>query len=137
MKKLLLFCVATAAVVMTGCEGTCHIYYEINNETNSEIVVQIKETGENSQIIIMPDSKQLIDSTGGLCDYGGLPEDGDYGWKGLVISDATMVIGETNIPDKIWMREHWDFSKTAKYEGTYTLTVTDELIETLLSQQNN
>jgi hypothetical protein len=44
-------------------------------------------------------------------------------------------VGDELMPDEIFRRKHWVYIHTSKGNATYTLTLTNELIETLLSEK--
>jgi hypothetical protein len=136
MKKPLIFFILAASAALSGCDALWHIDWVVENRTESEIVITTKRMGESNSIVIAPDDKQLIYFEEDLGDPGGLPDDDGYGYQGPVLTDAKIMIDNNEVPDEIWLRKYWIFTKNSKYNGTYTLTITDELIETIQSDNS-
>jgi hypothetical protein len=132
MKKLFLFFVFTA-VAVTGCEGTCTIEFVIINQADSDIIVAMGLTGE--QIIIESGKKQIVDWQSVLCAPEGMR--GPFSDDGSRLLYADMYVDETIVPETIWTIKYWDPVLHDRFALTYTLTVTDELLESLLSEETH
>ena len=130
MKKLiLLFAVAVAAII-TGCDPTTFFYYEIVNETQSSILVKI---GEQEPVTIQSGGQTTIYNFSKLGEWDTEPFRGDY----ITPYIREVEINGNPISDDFWRREYWTYKSESKHQWIYTLVLTNELIETLLSQQNN
>ncbi len=133
MKKPILFFTVATVVITTGCEYSCLTDFIIINQTTSTIDVN----GKYEQIKIAPNDNEVIYHWGDLCgDRGTLSDRYSEYPDTRIVYDWVLVINGESIPEEIWTRKYWNFSSVVVRKATYTLTVTDELIETLLSENN-
>jgi hypothetical protein len=142
MKKLLLIGIlALCGLMTTGCGGYdaatidygCAWIYEIVNETESDIVY----TCGKEVIVIKSGERERIFSYHSMCGKNTIVRD-IHAPEELVSERKTVLYGKTlllldgePLPDAIWRRSLWSFSNGIVYLATYTLTITNELIESL------
>lgn len=148
MKRILLLLLSTALFV--GCTritswSDCgySLDFMVVNETEAMIVIDNEGTywpsyGESISIAAGKDDIIGEEVQLGSCDNKTLlPDELDddyrisqsdyYGWEG---DPFTMTIDGREVSDEIWLRKHWSFESDF-YNRTYTLHVTDELLEQL------
>jgi hypothetical protein len=130
MKKLLLF-FAVAAATMMSCDPSTSIYYEIKNSTRTDLIVKI---GDRPPTTIPAGEKEMVYSFNETGVWPDEPFKGDYNRP---YSSLEVTINGILTSKDFWLREYWDFTKTGKYHDTYTLIITDELIETLSEDNSN
>ncbi len=126
MKKLILLFAVTTLVII-GCterDYGCETDYLINNQTKSELTIEI--ASKNKQFIIRPGEKQVIYYTSGLCGKNTKPD----GFSEGVVMKFRLKINKKFVPEEMLERQYWDFVSEL-YLATYTLTVTDELLQSL------
>lgn len=130
MKKVLFFFAAFAFVyALTGCKDKTRCVtrdFKIVNQIESYIVVELK-FGDRQEITIKPGDTQLIHTEVRCYEpgiaYSMVPE----------LVNAEMRIDGAVISRQIWWSEHWNLDReedNSNY-GTYTLIVTDGLLETI------
>ncbi len=128
MKKLIVFfTVAVAATMLTGCEPFSTYYFKIKNDTAYDIIVEVD--GRNPIIINPNDSKTVCELSG-----AGIPGD-PYSLEDNM-ADYDVKINNILMSKSIWQRKYWEHQSNSKYHITYTLVVTEELLETLSSENN-
>jgi hypothetical protein len=144
MKKLLLL-LALAAVSMTRCtEGLvdydCTVVCEIENRTESEVIYTVERPAHKSTTIFPHQTLQIFKGSG-LCTKSEGEKLADYYEKlyypfELMFDPASNFLTSSDqpVPDTIWRSEFWDFT-TIPFKIKFTLTLTNELIETLLSEE--
>ncbi len=124
---------------MTGCgrnivDYICSYSFEVVNESDSEVIAITVGNG----VVIWPGRSQQIESFGFLCGlHTILKDDIHYGNNGLILNpqDHRIIVDEVFMPETIWKREYWEFDNSEERRATYTLTITNELIETILAEQ--
>ncbi len=128
-KSLLLF--AVTAIALVGCKKeTCGTTdYIIINRIESDITVELK-FGEGDVITIEPGKTSMIHHNEWCRDanvaLSMTPE----------ILNAEMIINGAVISRYIWWHDYWDVDADIEnHYSTYTLTVTDELLETVKNHQ--
>ncbi len=132
MKKLLLPCLPFVAA-LTGCDYSCFTDFVVINQTASIIEVN----GEYGQIKIYPNEEGLVYMESDLCGdrstlsdrYAEYPD-----WK--IVNGFNMTINGENVSEEIWTRKYWEFSSIIVRKAKYTLTFTEELLETLSFENN-
>jgi hypothetical protein len=114
--------------VLFGCDGYCHIDLIIMNQTDSNIIVELN--ANNKQLTIKPSEKQTVDRQGGTCSRGG-----SLSYKDNVpMTNAVMKINGETIPEAIWTNKFWELNIHNSI-STYTLIVTNELIEIMKNEK--
>ena len=137
MKKLLLFYIVAAAA-LAGCNTGNELVrvttdYKIINQIESDIVVELHS---GKIMTINPGDTKVIYNE--IYSYN--PKTSGPIKALEVVQEllqAEMRIGGEAVPAPIWWSRYWIGEAHQDHFYTYTLTVTNELIETLLSQQNN
>lgn len=132
-----------AVAVMTGCSGKedawCSWDFKIAN--NTELNVAAMSNGAIMKEVIAPNNELTISSSGTLCskqdsslsDY--YPDEEELmDVFSLVTPTIRIKVGDELLPETAMKRKYWKYT-SEKYHGTYTLTLTDELIETIKSEQ--
>lgn len=127
MKKLVLLFAVVAGALMTGCDGFCTNDFVIINQTESEIIVDMSWYN-NKAITINKGNEQAVHHEGHMCSPRGGA--GKYNDDVKMIY-ANMQVGKTIIPDIIWTARYWNYESSGKFHSTYTLVVTEELLESL------
>ncbi len=126
MKKLLLFYIVAAAA-LAGCkDNTICISsgYKIVNRIESDIVIELKFEDKRVMTIRPGDTHVIYNKT--QCYEEPIPEV----TLAPEVLQAEMKIDGEIVPNEIWMREHWNVDADVEnHNSTYTLTVTDELLE--------
>lgn len=123
MKNLFLFFTAVMISMMIGCDPSCSMDFVIINETESDIVIEMRQGSK--QVTIEPGQEQIIDRQSGTCVI--------YKEDATMIHYADMQIEGMIMPKTIWISRYWDCVVDNPLT-TYTLTITDKLIETILSE---
>ncbi len=128
MKKLLTLLFALTTTVLISCDPSTDIYYEVKNSTGLDMTVAI---GANSPITIKIGEKEVAYHDNILGQWKNEP------FKGPHINPYTLEvkINEKLVSNDFWLREYWNFTKAAELNATYTLTITDELLNSLLSTE--
>ncbi len=134
MKKLFVLC--SALVAMAGCgkhyDSDCgYVYFfEVVNESDSEVIAVTEKSGA----LILTGKSQIItdDSFEMNCGLMVLPD--VYQQYDLILryQKRYLIVDQVFMPETIWTREYWTFDNS---RGTYTLVVTNKLIETILAGQ--
>ncbi len=139
MKKLLLFFTVATVAAMTGC----HVYtnfvvgwdFSIINQTDYEICFVADGIVKD---YVYPGEKFLFaDTEGGKYNcipLGELFHESEImrlDYNGRSTATLQIKVGEELMPDIIFQRKYWDFVSNSNTWASYTLTVTDELIETI------
>ncbi len=135
MKKLLLFfTVAAVVAAMTGCDASYYFYYVIENGTQSELDVKI---GGRDPIIIRSGDKARVLRHSELGDPGGRVEFTPSGKYVYILYKVTPVTinGQPITSSDFWLSEYWAFKRDSKFSFTFTMVLTDELIERLVSKE--
>ncbi len=101
--------------------------YTIINRIESDIVVGLK-FGDRRTITIEPGETRMF-YTGVQCYEEGVA----YSMTPEIL-DAEMRIDGEVVPRKIWWGQYWDVESVGNDHVAYTLTVTDELLETIDAQ---
>jgi hypothetical protein len=143
MKKFLLIGIlALCGLMTTGCRDVdygCNRDFYIANNTDVSVTV-IKNTGR--EYIISPNDELRISSRGGECGKRKPPLEDQYPDEEMIMQLSHSIpftiqikIGdEIIIPDIIMKRKYWNFTTQGNYDATYTLIITDELVEELRNQ---
>ncbi len=108
-------------------------YYRIVNQMDSDIVVELK-SGDEEVITIKPGEEREIKKLDIVYEPGIAYSRSMYTVDRAVIT----IIGEI-MPEFIWLFEYWhkardDGEDDYHYSLTYTLTVTDELVESIVQR---
>lgn len=127
MKKSLFFCLAVLPLLLTRCDGSCTIELIVVNQTESEVVVS---GGYFGTIEILPGDERLVDRSSSTCAPGGSLTYKDD----AIVLYANMSVGGVDIPEEIWKSKYWELDLDDS-NSKYTLIVTDELINEILSEQ--
>lgn len=139
MKKLIFYLLV--AIALFGCKtepGFIVTDYKIINLIESDIVVKLKIDGQVTTI--KPGDIRTIYSD--VYHYkGGRPES-SISSKVLELLEPEMEIDGEIIPALIWMIEYWKYDGSDVYNptyfnSTYTLIVTDKLIEEINNPRQN
>jgi hypothetical protein len=127
------FLLCVAALPLTGCEkeicGTND--YIIVNRIESDVVVELG-FGDRPVMTIRPEDTQMLHHEEWCRDAGveisTVPE----------VFQAEMRIDGEVVPQYIWWSEYWDVIDVdiENHYRTYTLTVSDELLETINNRQH-
>jgi hypothetical protein len=140
MKNLfLLFVWATLFFALTGCakvDNECSWSFKILNQTSLNITIAGSATTES----IAPGGEGVISQLHAMCGEN-VSDPGDR-FQENDIMDITnnpnisiqVKAGKELMPNEIFRRNHWAYTHTSKGNATYTLTLTEELIETLLPE---
>ncbi len=126
MKRILTFFLAGAAVAaLTGCDPTTSYDYEVKNETQSDVTFKI---GHHEQVVIAPGDKKIVFLAGVL---GGsqLPLELPIG------RGAKVTINDKLISTDFWKTEYWAERRNDEHHYTFLLILTDELLESLLPEE--
>lgn len=137
MKKTLLLSFLLIAATITGCEIHCIWYYNVFNKSSSTINVKISEGNKNTTITnytITPDTELPVNKDSSDCG-GKWPGDRFPNDEFTVMMRGAITIDGNKISDNIWKRKYWTF-RSQEHGGTYTLVITDELIEDLIETTN-
>jgi hypothetical protein len=125
------------AALCTGCDAFYYYEFQLTNLTGETIRAEIVDVpgtySKDSVYTIMPRQTAVIYRNGGVCQPNYVPEDRYATYPDPVLPPqikATLYIGDTVLPDSLRHHKHWDF-RAKKLLGVYTLTITEELIETL------
>lgn len=142
MKKLL--CFALFAFALTECKESpknvdCGFYicFNIKNDTESDLIVETSSQRITQQpLTIKPSKEETIHYLSGLCGEGYIPEDkySDYSERDEMALDVEISVNGELMPSIIWRRGYWVFANE-EYVATYTLTLTDELIKSIKSEE--
>jgi hypothetical protein len=136
MNKFFTFFVLFSALAFAGCEkqidadGSVAWEWKITNDTDAEIVVEVSSTnnGVRGPVAIPVGETKSILFLSFLTDPEPKPAGDYYANNSLPEIYMTTKIDGRFMSDEIWDREHWTFSSDVGL-GTYTMTLTDELIE--------
>lgn len=134
MKKILFFFAAATLALTTGCDGDvivdygCELIFEVENKTEFDIVFMLYEKEE---AVIKSGKKEVIRSDFGLCGKNTIITDQFVPGELMFGSVCKLLLDGEPLPDAIWKRDYWIFSAKEYYDASYTLTVTNELIESL------
>jgi hypothetical protein len=113
--------------MLTGCDPMITRSYVIKNQTQSTIYVEII-SGKTSMTINHGEEKLIYSS---LTRGGSRQPEKGYGLvDDTRLLNGSMKIDGNNVPDEIWNIKYWDYT-SKKYEGTYALIVTEELLQSL------
>ncbi len=145
MKKLLLLFTMAAVAVMTGCVTYGDHYYaslwrfHLNNQTDYEICFvadgDFKDCtypGMNLRFALIEGDKVLDCVPLGDLFHEDEIMRPNYNWGPTNILQI-QIDGEL-MPDIIFQRKYWTFVSHGSHWASYTLTVTEELIETIKNQ---
>jgi hypothetical protein len=136
VKTIVKYFVAVAMIITTfalttGCKKDICVTsdYTIINRIESDIVIELK-FGDRQVMIIHPGDTQLFYQGVWCRDPKFEPA------MASEILNAEMRIDGEVIPRNIWWREHWNIDADVEGDNysTYTLTVTDELLEAIKNQ---
>ena len=140
MKKLIYTFGILALLAGAGCakvDYSCYWHFKIANQTESNIVVVSSFSFDET---IKPGETFEISRIMAHCDKNTRP--GDIFTEDEVMqishfSDQTIKIklNKHLLSDTLWTRKYWDFAEK-EYQATYTLTITDELLENLFTESN-
>jgi hypothetical protein len=134
MKRTLIFFALAAVAVATACKRNapadidygCVWEYEIANETEFEVTYIYG----GSETVIESNAKGIIFRRDTECGKNDKPTD-MYIADGLMFNSAhRLILNGEFIPNTIWKRDLWSFAAEV-HHATYSLTITDELIENL------
>jgi hypothetical protein len=144
MKKLLLIgIVVLCGLMLNACRnvdyGFEYDFYIANNTDTDVSVTVVKNTGK--EYVISPNDELRISSRGGECGKRKTALDDQYPDEEMIIQPLyhtsftiQIKVGDEIIPDIIMKRKYWNFTTQGNYDATYTLTITDELVEELRNQ---
>lgn len=104
--------------IITGCDPATALRYEITNATESNVSVTI---GEREPVSISPEDKKTIYA---YTQAGAWSEGNPYG--------LSVKINNESVSDGFWLLENWELSRGDRHHVTYTLILTQELLEILL-----
>ncbi len=144
MKKLIAFFAIAAVAVMAGCRGMedkeCQWDFLIQNQTGSNVTIIWNGVARPP---IISGEEQVISYTIGSCPVNRDPprdlfQEDEIMHNIYYRPDVVIQIqaDEELMPEIIFRRKYWSFTTTSSSTATYTLVLTDELIETLLSENN-
>ncbi len=141
MKKLIPFFTIMAIAMMTGCANVdygCTWDFKVVN--NADLNVVVLWNGAIIKEAISPGDELIISSINTECgkqdgDLGDLRPQEEEIMNISSYSEPTILvkIGDEVLPEAVMKRKYWEYS-SEKYHGTYTLTLTDELIETIKNE---
>ncbi len=138
MKKLLFF--AALGLALAGCkivDYSCSRYFNVANQTGYAITVIIKTGAVES---VPTGSERTIYKSYGHCDKNTIPDDPFPDEEIMHITDSSdmtvqIQVNGRVVSEEIFKRKYWNFSNEA-YRATYTLLITNELIESLKQAEN-
>lgn len=132
MKKQIQLITILLTISLAGCDYSCTWDYRIINQTNSTIDLYV--TWGKKQTLIEPGDEQIFFTRVDLCTHRGkMPDSFAEYPENYILFDAEMSIDGRQMPEEIWKRKYWEFSSNAKRHATYTLILTDELIEQIVN----
>ncbi len=130
--------IAAVLATITGCnhpkeimDYRCGWYYKITNQTDSDVVYV--DTYDNEAIFILPNETVLLARhQSSWCQEGYFPPDAyeDTPDELMQFSECRLMVNDEFMPEAIWTRHLWGFANEP-YAAVYTLTLTDQLIESL------
>lgn len=118
-------------VALASCDPGCRWNYTIKNNSSSTINVEITEGPKN--FTIAPNTEQSVESVFRNCN-GKWPGDRFNGEEFTVMIGVITIDGNT-MPDIIWKSRYWTY-RSEEHGGTYTLVVTDQLINDFIETTN-
>jgi hypothetical protein len=114
-----------STIFLTGCDPDYNIYYKVVNHTDSEIIIL---GGFPENITINPGKEKVVFTGGGLNSDDYVPQDDYDSDEPLRIRDLDIIVDGKYLSDRFMTRKYWEFKNKVR-EATYTLKLTDELIE--------
>ena len=136
MKKILVCLVMVTTLLMSGCGLVIHDYgctetLNIVNHTDSEVSL-IRGMIEGSQTVttIAPGKDALADEKTGMCVKNTIPAPHSEEYMLFDIEYTKLKVNGKIVSWEIWLAKYWDFTGEV-YHATYTLNITDELIESI------
>lgn len=120
MNKFILFFAVAATLTMTGCDPSYFYYFDIKNDTQSELIVKI---GNHESVTISPGNKKMVysDSTLGAADP----------FRYITLYNLTVTINNESISNDFWLKEYWEEERNDTHHFTYTLIFNNDLLENL------
>ena len=140
MKKYILLAIV-ALGVGGGCQnakdGLMVTDYKVINLTESEIIIELGITDRQTQIIHTGDIQTIYSNSR---QYNGVRPESAMSIMILEHLNPEMSIVGNVVPNLIWHIDNWkyegsDVSNPKYYNATYTLIVTDELLQKLNGPQ--
>lgn len=133
MKKLLLIFAMAVVVLAIGCKDKEEIcttsVYTIVNQIESDIVVELM-FGDKQQTTIGSGNTRQIYHAKRCHPTNVMPE------MPVEVLNAEMSINGETVPSNIWRHEHWNTDSDKKNHTTYSLTVTDELLQRVRTESD-
>ncbi len=135
MKRIILFLPLSAfAITLTGCDPIGSYYWNIKNDTDSDLVVGIE--GEvpgapEKQFVIESGEIEMVYSDAIMGTRGE-----DRFEAGQIMCYSAVKINGRPVLNEIWRRSNWEFTRNEGFSSTYTLTVTEELLERLVNKED-
>jgi hypothetical protein len=131
MKNLFLY-FTLFLFTLSGCaeeqvDYGCHVTFDVENKTEFDIVFMLYEEVET---VVKSGTKGEIIKSFGLCGKNTIPTDQFAREELMFSSDCKLLLDGKPLPDAIWKRALWSFSNEVR-RASYTLTITNELIESL------
>ena len=129
----------------TGCtivDYNCNWDYKIDNQTGADIVVEVerRDAVYESTTIEVGDTQNFY-YMDGHCGSGGVPENPRPYEEEQIFgtSYVKIKINGDLISDAIFKSKYWNFVSTGRHHTniTYTLTLTDELLEEFRQQDES
>ncbi len=144
MKKLLMFFTVAMTTGCTIVDYNCNWDYKIDNQTGADIVVEVerRDAVYESTTIEVGDT-QIFYNGNGHCGSGGVPQNIYPPEESIFDASFTYLeyikINGDLIPYNNFKSKYWNFVSTGRHHTniTYTLTLTDELLEELRQQDES
>jgi len=131
MKTLLyLFCAAAIVAMMTGCDPQCTYVLYVKNGTDTDLVVEINGFTPKT---IHSGEEEWIDN---LVSYGNDSVD-RFSPEEEILLFRTLKINGNVMPNSVWKRKYWYYTRISKSNSRYTLEITDKRLENLTSEEPN
>ncbi len=135
MKKLILLFTMATALAMTGCGLVSRHYpgketFNIVNQTDFEMIL-IRGFGDvegTSDLTISQGEEIIALERGARCEKNQPPDDYPENYQLPSFGIRRLKLDGKIVHPDIWLRKYWDVVREV-YHSTYTLTITDELIE--------
>jgi hypothetical protein len=129
MKKLIrLLALAVWSFALTGCDPSTFLHYRIKNSTSSDVTIKI---GGAEPTTISSGAIMTVYDDSVLGEFTSDPFSGDR----VVPYTLTVLVNDEPVTGDFWLKKYWELKSTDKHQLTYTMILTDELIETLLSEK--
>ena len=133
MKKIfyLFFTFVALTLIMAGCsyDKTCVTILNIVNHTDAEIIL-IRGFEGTSETVIMPEEEIVASKIPSMCGKNTIPGPPIGGEALFNVQYTKLKVDGKIVSQEIWFAKYWDFTSEV-YLATYTLNITDELIESV------